>query len=87
MVELLYSIYKGRDNTLFLVSPDKIVIQTKLQEYYLLAEEYDPGDKLDMISYFIQTGKINDMGSLRRRIKGIFWLQNTHKRHEVMEKI
>lgn len=87
MGELQYSVYKGKDGTLFITSPNKIVVQTNTQEFYLLAEEWNNEDKLDMISWFIQTGKIHDLGSLRRRIKGIFYLEKTYKRRDILEQI
>ena len=86
MVEL-YSIHKGKDNTLFIVCNDKIIVQTKLQEFKLSPEEWDNGDKLEMIAYFIKQGTIKDMGSLRRLIKGLFTLEPTYKRHNVLEVI
>lgn len=86
MVEL-YSVYRAKDNTVFIVSPEKIIVQTKLQEFYLDPIEWDQGYRQDMIAYFIQRGIIDDMASLRRRIKGLFSLQTTYKRHSVLDKV
>lgn len=87
MIELQYSVYRGKDNTLFIVSPEKIVVQTTLQEFYLVPQEYDAGDRIDMIGFFIHRGIVNDLPSLRRRIKGYFTLEATYNRHKLLEKV
>lgn len=84
---LQYSVYAGRDKSIFIVSPKKIIVQTPTQEFYLSPEEWDCNDKLDMIAYFIQNGTIQDIASLRRRTKGLFYLETTHRRHIVLDSI
>lgn len=83
MVELKYSIYKGKD-LVFIVSPKKIYIQTTLAEYYLDPEEWYNNEDIPLITYLIEKGKIHDMKSLRDKIVGKFYLKST-KRHEIME--
>lgn len=84
MVELKYSIYKGK-NIIFIVSPDKIIVQTSLAEHYLSPEEWYDNEYLPVISFFIEKGKIYDMKTLRAKILGKFYLESTRKRHEVMD--
>lgn len=84
MVELKYSVYKCKDVT-FIVSPQKIFIQTALAEYTLDPEEWYNNEDLPYIIYLIEKGKITDMKSLRSKIVGKFYLISTKKRHELIE--
>lgn len=82
-VDLAYKVYRA-DNITLIVAPHKIIVQTPLQEFYL-----DPQEKLNkedfaLIAFFIENGNIRDMATLRSKISGRFYLQATHKRHEIM---
>lgn len=80
------TVHEGKDGTIFLVTENKILVQTRLQEFYLDPEEWYNKEDLDMMAYFIQSSKICDMPSLRRRIRGLFYLQTSNKRHIVYDR-
>lgn len=84
MVELRYSVYKGKDLT-FIISPNKILIQTSLSEYILDPEEWYNNEDIPYITYLIERGKITDMKGLRDKIVGKFYLKSTRNRHELVE--
>lgn len=80
-----YSVYKGKDKTIFIVTPKKIIVQTPLQEFYITQDMWDGEEDLSLPTYFIEKGIIHDMRSLRNKINGMYILCSTHKRHEIME--
>ena len=86
-MEHQYSVYRGRDNTIFIVAPKRILVQTAMQEFYVTTEVWDGEDDIEMVRYFIEKGIINDMRSLRRRINGKYVLLSTYKRHNVLDVI
>ena len=86
-MEHQYSVYKGRDKTIFIVAPKRILVQTPMQEFYVTTEVWDGEEDIEMVRYFIEKGIINDMRSLRRRINGKYVLLSTYKRHNVLDVI
>lgn len=86
-MEHQYSVYKGRDKTIFIVAPKRILVQTPIQEFYVTTEMWDGEEDIELVRYFIEKGIIRDMRSLRRRINGKYVLLSTFKRHNVLEMI
>jgi hypothetical protein len=86
-MEHQYSVYKGRDKTIFIVAPKRILVQTPTQEFYVTTEMWDGEEDIEMVRYFIEKGIIKDMRSLRRRINGKYVLLSTYKRHNVLDVI
>ena len=86
-MEQLYSVYKGKDKTLFIVTPKRILVQTPIQEFYITTEMWDGEEDLDGVRYYIEKGIIHDMRSLRRRINGKYVLLSTFKRHKVLDEV
>lgn len=86
-MEHQYSVYRGRDKTIFIVAPKRILVQTPTQEFYVTTEMWDGQEDIEIVRYYIEKGIINDMRSLRRRINGKYILLSTHKRHNVLEEI
>lgn len=82
-----YSVYKGKDKTLFIITPERVIVQTPMQEFYVSTDQWDGQEDLALVSYFIEKGIIFDMRSLRTRIKDLYVLTPTYKRHEVLEVI
>lgn len=86
-MEHQYSVYRGRDKTIFIVAPKRILVQTPTQEFYVTTEMWDGQEDIEIVRYYIEKGIINDMRSLRRRINGKYILLSTYKRHNVLEEI
>lgn len=86
-MEHQYSVYKGKDKTLFIVTPKRILVQTPSQEFYVTTEMWDGEEDIEQVRYYIEKGIIHDMRSLRRRISGNYVLLSTYKRHNVLDAI
>lgn len=86
-MEHQYTVYKGKDRTLFIVTPKRILVQTPSQEFYVTTEMWDGEEDIEEVRYYIEKGIIHDMRSLRRRINGNYVLLSTYKRHNVLEVI
>ena len=86
-MEHQYSVYTGRDKTIFIVAPKRILVQTPTQEFYVTTEVWDGEEDIEIVRYFIEKGIIRDMRSLRRRINGKYVLLSTYKRHNVLDMI
>lgn len=86
-MEHQYSVYKGKDRTLFVVTPKRILVQTPSQEFYVTTEMWDGEEDIEEVRYYIEKGIIHDMRSLRRRINGNYVLLSTYKRHNVLDVI
>jgi hypothetical protein len=86
-MEHQYSVYRGRDKTIFIVAPKRILVQTPTQEFYVTTEMWDGEEDIELVRYFIEKGIIRDMRSLRRRINGKYVLLSTYKRHNVLDVI
>jgi hypothetical protein len=86
-MEHQYSVYRGRDKTIFIVAPKRILVQTPTQEFYVTTEVWDGEEDIEIVRYFIEKGIIRDMRSLRRRINGKYVLLSTYKRHNVLDVI
>ena len=84
---LRYSVYGGKDKTVFIITPERVIVQTPMQEFYVTTDQWDGQDDLALVSYFIEKGTIFDMRSLRTRIKDMYVLVPTYRRHEVLEAI
>lgn len=84
-MEHQYSVYKGKDRTVFIVTPKRILVQTPSQEFYVTTEMWDGEEDIEEVRYYIEKGTIHDMRSLRRRINGKYVLLSTYKRHNVLE--
>ena len=86
-MEHQYSVYKGRDKTIFIVAPKRILVQTPTQEFYVTTEMWDGEEDIELVRYYIEKGIIRDMRNLRRRINGKYVLLSTYKRHNVLDVI
>ena len=81
-MDLSYKVYKADKMTL-VVSPNKIIVQTPLQEFYLSPQEKLNKEDFALVAFYIENGNIRDMATLRSKIAGRFYLQSSYKRHEV----
>lgn len=70
--------YIGIDGSRFVIK-DKIYVIFRGQSYYLLEEEYRDTESFDFMCWLIETKRVNSMTSLRRRIRGRFYIERTNR--------